>query len=76
MATNGRVGRGQLCADFCEAPAQEAAFGLCVRELQGALAVGARVVCSAEAAEQVATCRVEVLVAVERKRHPRMRLSA
>ena len=65
MATNGRGGRGQLRADFCDASPQKAALVVCVRELEGALVLGTRLVCSAKAAEQVGTCRVEVLLAVE-----------
>ena len=56
---------GRLRADFFDAPAQEAALGLGVRELEGALVLGPCLLCPTEAAEQVGTGRVEVLVAVE-----------
>src|SRR6478752_7650635 len=65
IATNGRSGRGQLRADFCDASSQEAALGLGVRELECAFVLGPRLVGPAQAAQQVGSCRVEVLIAVE-----------
>jgi hypothetical protein len=64
MTTNGRGRRGQLRADFCDALCRKR-LGLGMRKREGALVLGPRLVGPAEAAEQVGTRRVEVLVAVE-----------
>jgi hypothetical protein len=65
MATDGRGGRGQLRADFCDASPQKAALVVCVRELEGAFVFGARLVCTVEAAEQVGSGGVVVLIGVQ-----------
>src|SRR5205814_1271893 len=51
--------------DFGDAPSQEAALRLALGELEGAFVLLARLVSTAEAAEQVGARRVKVLVAVE-----------
>ena len=53
VSTNGRRTWGHLGADFGEAPPQEAALGLRVRELERAGVLIARLVPPADAAEQI-----------------------
>ena len=50
-ATNGRCRRGQLVADLCNAPLEEAALGLRLRQREGVFVLGTRLLCPAEAAE-------------------------
>ena len=51
LTTNGSAGTRQLRADFGDAPPQEAALGLGVRELEGALVLGPCFVGPAHAAQ-------------------------
>ena len=55
----------RLPADLGDAPLQEAALRLAAGELERALVLRARLVCPAEAAEQVGSRGVEVLVPVQ-----------